>query len=203
MRTAIILIGVCTVGRADDGRPGADLQTGSGQSGTGGVRRKGPCRTPVPGCRGTPSWCPPTTRPGGGRSADRRDAGARYPPDKLQVLLLLEADDQVTIDAARDFADSGRSSPSSWFRRRNRGPGPKGDATTGCTSPRATSSPSTTPRIHPSRCNCAPRRGSPSAKLPTTSPASGQTRLPQRPTEHADGVVHRELRLWFGYLLPG
>ena len=29
-----------------------------------------------------------------------------YPPDKLQVLLLLEADDQVTIDAARDFADS-------------------------------------------------------------------------------------------------
>lgn len=29
-----------------------------------------------------------------------------YPPDKLQVLLLLEADDQVTIDAAREFTDS-------------------------------------------------------------------------------------------------
>jgi cellulose synthase/poly-beta-1,6-N-acetylglucosamine synthase-like glycosyltransferase len=29
-----------------------------------------------------------------------------YPSDKMQVLLLLEADDEVTIEAARDYADS-------------------------------------------------------------------------------------------------
>jgi len=33
-------------------------------------------------------------------------AALEYPPDKLQVLLLLEADDEVTIDAARGCAES-------------------------------------------------------------------------------------------------
>ena len=33
-------------------------------------------------------------------------AGLDYPPDKLQVLLLLEADDDVTIAAAEACADS-------------------------------------------------------------------------------------------------
>ncbi|HNM83719.1 MAG TPA: glycosyltransferase [Mycobacterium sp.] len=33
-------------------------------------------------------------------------AALEYPPDKLQVLLLLEADDHVTIEAAKDCADS-------------------------------------------------------------------------------------------------
>ncbi len=93
-----------------------------------------------------------------------------YPRNSLQVLLLFEADDHVTIDAAQGCGDSEVITILSWCRRPSRGPNPR-RATTDCTSPPATSSPSSMPRTCRSRCNCAgwwPR----SVTCPTTSPVS-------------------------------
>ena len=120
-------------------------------------------------------------------------AALEYPRDKLQVLLLLEADDDVTIEAAQARAESEVDHDRAGAAGRPAHQ-TQGAATTGCTSPPARSSPSTTPRTCPSRCSCAgwSRR---SADCPTTSPACRRKlAYPQRPPEPAHRLVHRRVR---------
>ena len=97
-------------------------------------------------------------------------AALEYPPDKLQVLLLLEADDEVDHQRRaklRGFrVDHHRSGAA------RRAP----DQTQGLqlrtgVRDRGRSSPSTTPKTYPSPCSCAGWRRR-SDNCPTTSPAS-------------------------------
>lgn len=107
-------------------------------------------------------------------------AQLEYPADKMQVLLLLEADDEVTITAAEDYQDS-ESVTIVLVPPADPAPSRR-PATTVCSSPPGTSSPSTTPRTCPSRCNCvepSPRSPSCRPRSPASSPSSRIT-MPTR-----------------------
>ena len=92
--------------------------------------------------------------------------------------------------------------PSCWCRPPNRGPSRR-RATTACTSPQATSSPSSTPRICQSRCSCA--GWSPHSHRLPDDVACVQAKLAYH-NGHQNlltGWFTAEYGLWFGYLLPG
>jgi glycosyltransferase XagB len=99
-------------------------------------------------------------------------AGLEYPADKLQVLLLLEADDDVTIEAAKRCKES--------------------DAINILLVPPAE------PRTKPKACNYGLHFAA--GDIVTIYDAediperSGQAGLPQRPAESADRMVHRRVR---------
>ena len=119
-------------------------------------------------------------------------AALEYPPDKLQVLLLLEADDEVTITAAQELrgfgVDHHRSGASGRTPHQTQGlqlrigvrhRGHRHDLR----------------RRRPSRAPAAAPSG---GGVPTTARQHrlrpSQTGLPQRPPEPADRMVHRRVR---------
>ena len=129
-------------------------------------------------------------------------AALEYPADKLQVLLLLEADDDVTIDAAKACAESDDDHDRARAARRAAHQ-TQGMQLRACTSPPARSSPSTTPRTCQSRCSCAGWWRA-FRQLPDDV-ACVQAKLVYH-NGHQNMLTAwftAEYGLWFGYLLPG
>ena len=129
-------------------------------------------------------------------------AALDYPTDKLDVQLLLEADDRETI-AAAEAALPGPHVRIRSCRRRSPGPSRR-PATTACASPGASSSRSTTPRTGPSRCSCAGRSWPFGSARPDARLRAGRAQLLQR--RRRTGITRwftLEYAMWFRSLLPG
>ena len=190
LKTAVVLIGLCTFAYVLTMIDRVLIFTAGARIPAIVITDERPARSRTPNFRAYTILVPAYNEPEVvGRSIGGHGR-LEYPADKLQVLLLLEADDEVTIDAARRTPSSDDRSPSFWCRRPNPAPSPR-PATTGCTSPPARSSPSTTPRTFPSPLQLR-RRLRPFATCPDdVACIQGKLDYYNARAEPADRMVHR------------